>query len=146
MENEILLLLKEMNGKIEDMDKKIEKVDKRIDEQERFFKNEFKRIDQRMIGIEEKMTGFEEHMTGIEGRMIEGFKQVNQRLDRHDQLLKTINKMTAMNAEDLSAHRLETNERFDKLELSTYKMQSNIEFLYEESFKHKQDISQLKQQ
>ncbi len=121
MEKEILTLLKQMN----------EKLDK-----------QFEQIDVRFGRIEEKLDRVEQRLDGVEERL----DRVETRLDQHERLLESLIKMTAQNTEDITALRTETNERFDKLELSYYKMTADINLLFQETQTNKRDIALLKNQ
>ncbi|TWI59951.1 hypothetical protein IQ10_00374 [Halalkalibacter nanhaiisediminis] len=67
-------------------------------------------------------------------------------LGRHEELLQQLIKTTAKNPEDMTALRIETNQRFDKLELADRKMSTDINLLFQEIQTNKRDIAQLKSQ
>ncbi|GAE26514.1 hypothetical protein JCM9140_2592 [Halalkalibacter wakoensis JCM 9140] len=86
-------------------------------------------------------------------KMDKRFEQIEARLDKielrlnqHERLLETLIKMTAQNIEDITSLRTETNDRFDKLELSYFKMNGDINLLFQETQTNKREIAYLKQE
>ncbi|WP_332695419.1 hypothetical protein [Halalkalibacter lacteus] len=128
MENEILILLKNMNEK---MDKQYEQIEARFD-----------KVELRLDKIESRLDKIESRLDKVELRL----DKVESRLDQHERLLQSLITMTAKNTEDITSLRTETNQRFDKLEVAFYKMNSDIDLLFQETQTNKRDIAQLKNQ
>ncbi|GAE33034.1 hypothetical protein [Halalkalibacter akibai] len=128
MENEILLLLKQMNEK---MDKRFERIEQRLD-----------RIEVRLDQVESRLDGVESRLDRVESRL----DRIESRLDQHERLLNSLITMTAKNTEDIHTLRTENNQRFDKLELTFFKMNSDINLLFQETQTNKREIAQLKKQ
>ncbi len=128
MENQILAFLKQLNEKVEKMNDKIEKMDDKIEKLEKKMDDKFEKMNQRIDKLESRVGNIE------------------TRLDRHEQLLQQLINMTAKNTEDITALRMEMNQRFEKLELTDYKMSTDINLLFQETQTNKRDIAQLKNQ
>jgi chromosome segregation ATPase len=121
MEQEILTLLKQMDEKI---DNRFEQIDKRLDN-----------VDQRMDKIETRLDNVETRLDRIDSR-----------LNQQERFLDSLIKMTAQNTEDITSLRTEANQRFDKLEFTLFKINSDINLLFQETQTNKRDIAQLKNQ